>query len=211
METKQILNTMALAIEQALANMHTATIAKVTAVNETTIDCKPVFNRLDKGKEYELPVFPEVPIIVLQGGSSHHAFPVAVGDYCLLFFTERCSDGWYNGQDFVLPLEYRMQDYSDGFALVGLNNLAGAITIPSVVQMTGDHNQDGDYVHIGDREQTGIFTLIGNLLQTGDLTTSGKLSGGTLNINGQEGVSGSFQNHTGGTVTVTNGVITGIT
>ena len=228
MEQKQLINTILSGIDQALANMHTCTIAKVTAVNAKTIDCKPVFNRLDKGQEIELPVFAEVPPIFLQGGSSYHAFPIAVDDYCLLFFTERCTDGWYNGQDYVLPLEYRMHDYSDGFALVGLNNLAGAKTIPSVIQQTGDTNQDGDYTHQGDREQTGnydligdfthtgnyditgILTLIGNFIQTGNFSTSGKLTSASLNVGGQEGVTGTFEQDGGGTITVTNGVITGI-
>lgn len=227
MEQKQVINIMTAAIDQALANMHTCTIAKVTEVKAKTISCKPVLNRLVNGESIELPVFADVPPIFLQGGSSYHAFPIAVDDYCLLFFTERCFDGWYNGQDFVAPLEYRMHDYSDGFALVGLNNLAGAKTIPSVIQQTGNTNQDGDYTHQGDREQTGdygltgLFTLIGNMLQTGDMTitgdlqssnivSDGALSGQSMNMAGLAGVSGTFQQDGGGTITVTNGIITGI-
>ena len=173
MEQNQIVDTINLGINTALANMHTCTIAKVTAVNETTIDCKPVFNRLDKDQEIELPVFAEVPIINLQGGASYHAFPIIIGDYALLFFTERCFDGWYNGQDDVLPLEYRMHDYSDGFALVGINNLGGAITIPLVIQQTGDTNQDGDYTHQGKRTQEGDYDLTGNKIHDGDVDHTG--------------------------------------
>jgi hypothetical protein len=158
METRQIINIINSAIDQALSNMHTATIAKITKVNEKTIDCKPVFNRLVKGVEVELPVFAEVPPIFLQGGSTYDAFPLSVGDYCMLFFTERCTDGWYNGQDNVLPLEYRMHDYSDGFALVGLNNLAGAITIPSTRKMVGDIEIIGDITLTGDINVTGSVT-----------------------------------------------------
>lgn len=174
MEQNQIVDTINLGINTALANMHTCTIAKVTAVNDTTIDCKPVFNRLDKDRDIELPVFSEVPIINLQGGESYQAFPVSVGDYALLFFTERCFDGWYNGQDNILPLEYRMHDYSDGFALVGVNNLGGAITIPSVIQQTGEKNHDGkathqgDREHVGDNDQLGTYNLVGNMTITGD-------------------------------------------
>ena len=188
MEQNQLVDTINLGIATALANMHTCTIAKVTSVNETTIDCKPVFNRLDKDQEIELPVFAEVPIINLQGGGSYHAFPIAIGDYALLFFTERCFDGWYNGQDDILPLEYRMHDYSDGFALVGINNLAGSITIPDVIQQTGDTNQDGDYTHQGDREHTGDVIQVGNKTQTGlfaltgNMTMAGDGGPGTANM-----------------------------
>jgi len=193
MEQKQLLNIMAAAIDQALSNMHTCTIAKITAVNAKTINCKPVFNRVVDGQSIELPVFSEVPPIFLQGGSSFHAFPISVGDYALLFFTERCSDGWYNGQDFVAPLEYRMHDYSDGFALVGLNNLAGAITIPVVIQQTGDTNQDGDYTHQGDRDQTGNLKLTGDFNHIGDtIQTGDKQQTGTLTVIGGMDLTGSL-------------------
>lgn len=216
MEQKQILDTMVAAIEQALANMHTCTIAKVTAVNTTTIDCKPVFNRRVKGQDIQLPVFSEVPPIILQGGYSHHAFPITIGDYCLLFFTERCSDGWYNGQDFVLPLEYRMHDYSDGFALVGLNNLAGAITIPSVVQMTGDHNQDGNYTHQGNRDQVGDYGLEGDIVHDGDAEqvgnseqTGNKIINGLLTVNGNLVINGGGGGGSANMNNITINIITG--
>jgi hypothetical protein len=95
-------------------------------------------------------------------------------------FTERCFDGWYNGQDFQAPLEHRMHDYSDGIAFVGINPFSSAIDIPSVIQRTGDINQDGDITHTGDREQTGdvihtgdkqqtgLFELLGNMIITGN-------------------------------------------
>lgn len=216
MEQKQLINTMAQAIEQALANMHTCTIAKVTAVNETTIDCKPVFNRLVKGQDIELPVFSEVPPITLQGGSSYHAFPIAVGDYCLLFFTERCFDGWYNGQDDVLPLEYRMHDYSDGIAIVGLNNLAGAISIPSVIQQTGDTNQDGNYTHQGNRDQVGDYGLEGDIVHDGDAEqvgdseqTGNRIINGLLTVNGNFVINGGGGGGTANMNNITINIITG--
>jgi hypothetical protein len=180
MEQKQLVDTLMIAINEALANLHTATIAKVTAVGTKTISCKPVLNRLVDGVSIELPVFEDVPVVVLQGGGSYQAYPIAVDDYAILFFTERCFDGWWNGQDFKTPLEYRMHDYSDGIALVGINNLAGLFDIPTVIQRTGDINQDGDITHQGDREQTGdvihtgdktqtgLFTLTGNMVMSGD-------------------------------------------
>lgn len=176
-ETKQLIDTITLGIEETLANMHTCTIAKVTRVNTKTINCKPVMNRLVDGQSIELPEFAEVPVVVLQGGGSYLHFPITVNDYVLLLFTERCFDGWYNGQDFQIPLEYRMHDYSDGVAICGLNNAAGLFTIPSVIQRTGDINQDGDITHQGDREQTGLFTL------NGDFIINGSGGGGTATAN----------------------------
>lgn len=220
MGTKQLIDTLILTVNEALANLHTCTIARVTAVNSTTINCKPVTNRLVNGESIELPEFIQVPVVTLQGGGSYHAFPVAVDDYALLFFTERCFDGWYNGQDFKAPLEYRMHDYSDGIALVGINPAASALTIPGVIQQTGDTNQDGDYTHQGDREQTGDVVQTGDKTQTGLYTLNGNMimngqgGGGTANmtnvtiniITGDVIADGiSLKNHTHGGVTVGTG------
>lgn len=169
MENKELLDTLNAAISGALSNVHTTTIALVTKVSDKTIDCKPVIARVVKGQTIELPEFIEVPPVVMQGGTSHIAFPIAVGDYCLLIITERCFDRWYDGQDDQPPLELRMHDYSDGVALVGLNPLASAITIPTVIQMTGDINITGDL------DLTGDLTVTGNITATGEITA---ISGG---------------------------------
>jgi len=178
-------------INTYLADTHTATIGRVIAVNSKTIDVQPVLNRQVKGESISLPVFSQVPPVFLQGGGSYHAFPIAKGDYCLLIITERCFDSWYNGQDGVSPVEYRMHDYSDGFAIVGINPASGAITIPSVIQETGDTNQDGDFTHQGDREQTGNYTITGNITQVGDVDLTGNLTQvGDMAIDGKLDVTG---------------------
>jgi len=176
MDKKQLIDTLMSAVDNALANTHTTTIARVTKVNETTIDCRPITNRVVDGKSIALPEFIEVPILTLQGGGSYTAYPIAVSDYCLLIFTERCFDRWYGGQDFQPPLELRMHDYSDGIALVGVNPLADAITIPSVIQTSGDSNHDGNHIHNGD------LTVNGDLVVDGDITATGDIVAGTVSL-----------------------------
>jgi len=163
-ETKQLIDSLMLAIDNALANVHTATIAKVTAVDEKTISCRPVINRVVDGESVELPEFIEVPPIFMQGGGSYTAYPIAVDDYCLLLFTERCFDRWYKGQDYQPPAELRMHDYSDGFALIGINPFASAITIPT------------DIRQVGDAHRTGQQTIIGDVIVTGNITATGEVT-----------------------------------
>jgi len=172
------------AIGEALSNLHTATIAKVTAVQEKTISVQPVINRVVDGKSITLPQFTKVPPLFMQGGGSYTAHPIAVGDYCLLILTERCFDRWYSGSDFQDPAEFRMHDYSDGIAIVGINPQAGALTIPSVIQQTGDTNQDGDYTRQGSLVQIGDMTITGNLHVDGNITCTGKLTAATATIGG---------------------------
>ena len=175
------------AINEALSNTHTSTIAKVTKVTGSTISVKPVFKRVLNDVEVELPEFAEVPIFTLQGGSNYRIMPIAVGDTALLVFSERCIDDWYLGADNKKPREYRMHDYSDAIAIVGLNNINDAIAIP-----TGHEKVQGDIEH------TGNYTLIGDI--TAALYKTGTDSGAT----------GSFTTADAKTVTVKNGIITNI-
>ena len=183
-EKLQLTDIMADAIGEALSNLHTATIAKVTAVQEKTISVQPVINRAVDGKSITLPQFTKVPPLFMQGGGSYTAHPIAVGDYCLLVLTERCFDRWYSGSDFQDPAEFRMHDYSDGIAIVGINPQAGALTIPSVIQHTGDTNQDGDYTHQGDTTQIGNLTITGDIQVNGNITCTGKLTAASATIGG---------------------------
>ena len=170
------------AIGEALSNLHTATIAKVTAVQAKTISVQPVINRVVDGKSITLPQFTKVPPLFMQGGGSYTAHPIAVGDYCLLILTERCFDRWYSGSDFQDPAEFRMHDYSDGIAIVGINPQAGALTIPSVIQQTGDTNQDGDYTRQGSLVQIGDMTITGNLHVDGEITCTGDVVAGGISL-----------------------------
>lgn len=180
------------AIKNSLSDLHTITIAKITKVNTNTINCLPVISRVLGSEKIDLPEFIEVPTITMQGGGSYTAFPIAAGDYCLLLFTERCFDRWYAGQDFQKPLETRMHDYSDGFALVGVNPLATAIAIPTTIKTLGTVEHTGDYNLTGDN------TIIGN----NDATT--------YYVGGTPGATGSFTTADAKTVTVVNGIITNI-
>lgn len=163
-------------INDAVAKIHTATIGRVVKVSAKTIDVQPVINLIYNGRDLPLPVLAEVPPVFMQGGGSYTAHPIAIGDYALVVFTERAFDRWYDGVDGVRPPELRMHDYSDGFAIVGVNPLAAALDIPQVIQQTGDTNYDGNHTHQGDNEQTGNYTLTGNQEVNGNVTINGNLT-----------------------------------
>jgi len=180
-------------IRGSLVDTHTTLIAKITKINQKTIDCKPVISRLVNDKTVDLPVFIEVPVINFLGGSSSIQMPLAVGDYAVLFVVERCFDEWYSGNDFKPPLEARIHDYSDCIALVGLKNMQGELDIPTVIKMMGDVEQQGDYIHTGNRTQTGNYNITGNVVINGNLSVNGNIiiTGGDITIDGV-----SFKTHT---------------
>lgn len=192
------------AIIAALANTHTILIAKVEAVKATTIDVQPVIQRVVDGQAIDLPLFPDVPPIFLQGGSSYDAHPITAGDYCLLLINERCFDRWYAGDDGQPPLEFRMHDYSDGFALVGVNPASMAKTIPTTIERFGDSTVTGAWVH------TGSYDLTGPLTVTGSTTTIGNTDSTTYSVNSTPGWTGSFATGDARTVTVVSGLITNV-
>ncbi len=178
-------------IRDALSHVHTVVIAQVTAVNTSTVSVAPVINRVVNGRSLQLPEFAEVPIVFSQGGGSYTAYPIAIGDYCLLLISERCFDRWYIGNDFTSPLEMRMHDYSDGFALVGINPLSTAIAIPTEVQRVGDCTQTGDVTHVGDYEQTGDMTIVGDFHLTGSMYVDGNIDcTGIVSAAGFSGLAG---------------------
>lgn len=192
------------AIVTALANTHTIVVARVTLVGTNTIDVQPVIQRVVDGVPIDLPVFPSVPPIFLSGGQSYDAHPITVGDYCLLLVSERSFDRWYLGADNVPPIEQRMHDYSDCFALVGISPASMAKTIPLTIERFGDSTVTGDYVH------TGNYSLIGDLTVTGNTSTSQNNEAATYSVGGLPGWSGVIRTVMGRDVTITNGIVTSV-
>lgn len=176
---EELHDTIGLGVEFALADVHTIVVAKITVVNINTISCVPVINRVVKGESIKLPELIEVPPVILQGGGSYIAEPIKPGDYCLVLISERCYDAWYAGSDFVSPLEMRMHDYSDGFALCGINPLANVIATPKQNRM-----MNGNTDHVGDLNLTGNVTVSGNLTVGGDINCAGRLTVASATIGG---------------------------
>ena len=191
-EQAELLDTINAAIRDALVDLHTIMIAKITKVNAATIDCAPVISRSVGGATVDLPELVDVPPVTMQGGGSALRMPISTGDYCLVLITERCFDRWYVGQDNQPPLELRLHDYSDGFALVGVNPLEAALTIPSIMTIDGDLQHNGSY--------TG----------SGSVEAASYVDGAEYRVGGLPGASGVFVSQDGKTVTVTKGIVTDI-
>lgn len=209
-EKRQLTEIIEQAVFSSIAEIAQGVVAKITSVNETTINCKPVVNKIVSGNEIEMPEFTEVPPVFLNGGDTYEAYPLKIDDYCILLISERCFDLWYEGQDFRPPAEIRMHDYSDAFALVGLRNRSGAITIPSDdrIWQIGDKYKEGDHEHLGDTTQEGTYNLTGNIEQTGDHNVSGNQEAGSYSVGGQSGYNGAFATGDSRTATVVSGLIT---
>ncbi len=65
-----------------------------------------------------LPVLPDVPICWPRGGGFALTFPVKAGDEVLVVFASRAIDAWWQSGGVGAPVEARMHDLSDGFAIL---------------------------------------------------------------------------------------------
>lgn len=90
-----------------------------------------------------LPLLPDVPVMFPRGGGATLTFPVKDGDECLVVFSSRCIDAWWQSGGVQIPMESRMHDLSDGFALVGPMSQARKISgiSTSAVQLRSDDGE----------------------------------------------------------------------
>jgi hypothetical protein len=166
-------------IETRLRDLHTAlpgvivsfNSAKQTAVVQLAI--RRVFVLQDPGQpavvsQVNLAPCVDVPVLFPGGGGFFLTFPVAEGDECLVLFSERAIDFWFQNGGQQLPSEYRLHDLSDAIALVGLNSQPNVLADfnASACQL---RTRDGStFIQVA----AGTITLKGNVIVTGSITAS---------------------------------------
>ena len=87
------------------------------------------FQGQSQDKIVEYPMLFNCPVVIMKGGSGHLTFPITAGDTCLVLFSDRDIDTWFEtGDTTQIPNSDRVHDLSDGIALVGIfskaNNLS---------------------------------------------------------------------------------------
>lgn len=70
----------------------------------------------------ELPLLVDCPVQFPAGGGCTLTFPVKKDDECLVVFSSRCIDSWWQSGGIQAQPELRMHDLSDGFALLGFRS-----------------------------------------------------------------------------------------
>lgn len=114
------------AVQAALMQVHTAMpgIVKSFDPASQTATVQPALQReyVDLGA-MALPPVPKVPVLFLGGGGNALTFPVAPGDECLLVFSERAIDNWFQAGGVRDVSDHRFHDLTDGFAIVGFRSL----------------------------------------------------------------------------------------
>ena len=95
-----------------------------------------------------MPLLVDVPVHFPRGGGCTLTFPVAPGDECLVVFSARCIDGWWQSGGVQAPPDPRVHDLSDGFAFVGFFSQATKISGISTASAQLRSNDGATYIDL---------------------------------------------------------------
>jgi len=124
-----------------------------------------------------LPLLTDVPVIFPRGGGCTITFPVKAGDECLVVFSDRCIDFWWQNGGVQEPVDPRQHDLSDAFAFVGPQSQAqkiSGISTTSVQVRTDDGSSFIELMQGGNVNiTTPLLTVNGNIQVNGTVTSTG--------------------------------------
>lgn len=212
--------TMRMAMNANNSSIWTSIPAIVTKYNPAanTVECQPTIKAViqDKSGNYKavtLPVLPDVPVVFPRGGGATLTFPIKAGDECLVVFSCRNIDSWWQSGGVQIPMDARQHDLSDGFALMGVMSQAkkiGGIST-STTQLRSD---DGSTIIELDQggKKVNIIAPSGVTIKT-DATVSIEASGGVdikgdVRVKGNVEIEGNINTTGGGTMTSSGSINT---
>lgn len=107
-------------------------LGQITSFDGTkrTATIQILFKRqLPDGTAVSYPLLLDCPVFTLQGGGGFLQMPVAAGDQCIILFSDRNIDNWYQTGTQSVPPSTRMHDMSDAIALVGVDPLSSSLPV----------------------------------------------------------------------------------
>lgn len=167
------------------AAMWTALPGIVQSVNwtEMTVSVQPsiqgkVLNPNGSVSTVNLPVLIHVPIVFPSAGGFTMTFPIAPGDEALVVFAARCIDSWWQLGGVGAPIENRMHDLSDGFAIIGPKSIPNVIPEISTTAVQIRNNAGTSYVEIAADGKIKLVSpseigVTGNLRVSGTIVANG--------------------------------------
>ena len=193
MDRNQLTNDTEVAIRYGLdgrqAVMWTALPAIVTSVSFSamTLECQPTIQGMVTASDgsqspVNLPMLVDVPIVFPSAGGFTLTFPIKIGDEVLVIFASRCIDAWWQQGGIQPPMELRMHDLSDGFAIPGPKSqpkVIGSISSSNAQLRTNDGVCYLEITPSGGINLkapsgvsiTGALNVTGTIIATGEITS----------------------------------------
>lgn len=142
----------------------------------------------------QLPLLLDCPVFFPSGGGVTLTFPVTKGDECLVVFSSRCIDSWWELGGIQGQAELRMHDLSDGFCLPGVRSQPRKITVSTAgAQLRTD---DGlAFIEIDPASHAVKVNTSGNI----DANAGGEISltAPTITLNGVVNINGPMTQNSG--------------
>jgi phage baseplate assembly protein gpV len=121
-----------------------------------------------------LPLLVDVPVIFPRGGGFTMTFPVRAGDECLVVFSDRCIDFWWQNGGVQETVDPRMHDLSDAFAIVGPQSQAKKISGISTTSVQVRTDDGASFIELKQGGSVNITTPL--LTVNGDVQVHGAIS-----------------------------------
>ncbi|EGT5186459.1 translation initiation factor IF-2 [Cronobacter sakazakii] len=122
-------------------------------------------------KSAPLPLLVDVPVVFPRGGGCTITFPVKAGDECLVVFSDRCIDFWWQNGGVQEPVDPRQHDLSDAFAFIGPQSQATVIKNISTSTMQMRTDDGAAYIEIDPNSHTVNIVAPGGINATTPLAT----------------------------------------
>lgn len=110
-----------------------------------------------------LPLLLDVPIVFPSAGGFTITFPVVVGDEVLVVFASRAIDSWWQSSGVQKPVEMRMHDLSDGFAIPGPKSQPNKISSISTTNLQIRNNAGTVYFSVNASGKLTVRNVAKNL------------------------------------------------
>lgn len=187
MDRRQLLNDPETVHRYALdglqSRLWTSFPAIVQSVNlaAMTIEAQPVIQGIvtnpDGSTTYvNLPLLLDVPLCFPSAGGFILTFPIAQGDEVLISIASRCIDAWWQQGGIQPPVESRMHDLSDGFAIPGPRSQPNVVNAISAANVQLRNDAGTVYLEITPGGQIKLVAPSG-VVVTGNLSVSGSVTG----------------------------------
>lgn len=153
--------TLRAAIDQKLAAVRVALPGEIVSFDASTqtAQVKPLLadqfiSSAGESEAVSLGVLSGVPVVFAGGGGFAETWPVAQGDPCLLVFSDRSLDLWFDRGGEVEPDSTRRHDLSDAIAILGVRSKPGALSEFDTSRAVWGNNgpriaADGSALHLG--------------------------------------------------------------
>lgn len=180
-----------LAFDGRQASLWTAMPGIVKAVDfvKMTLSVQPaiqgqIIDENGQKQSVNLPLLVDVPITFPSAGGFVLTLPIAINDEVLVIFASRCIDAWWQSSGIQRPMEARMHDLSDGFAIPGPSSQPSVYAGISSTAAQLRNRAGTSYVEISADGKIKLVSpseigVTGNLKVTGNIEATGTITGNT--------------------------------